>query len=196
MEQLDKDLLLDYEEKPPGPLPEQLKPWTAIIILLVGLLTSVLFGLYLDFRFIAATIVFFILVMVQMYNPRFGFYAVFVVLFFWAFGVLIYLPITIGFFIGETARFNFLPVIVGIIHLFVHGAFRYKDRVPTDTEMTEKATRFQLRVDYFKARFKSRTEEELLAIVKEDRLVPAAVEAARQLLTEAGIDLNESDDQE
>lgn len=181
MELLDNDLIEVEEQR-------SIFNWTAIILLWVGIGWCIANGYLGSFKNTVAIILLFMTSFVMYKYYPWGIKMTFGLLLMGALSTLDFFPYDIYFEFGVSnigVGIDLIFILIGAIHVLTNKkeASKFLGTVFKPSEEEAKSIR-QTKMNSFKKRFASRNIGELKTIAANDKLIPEAREAAKELLKE------------
>ncbi len=184
-ELLDIDLV-EGQEKDPQP---SMLNWIAVIVLWAGLVLCIVFGFY-DLKIFAAVVSLAIVSIISKRNFKLGVKLVFVVVLAGIFDLVTFFPVyySISIFFGENEiSFNVLLILIGLLHFYMNRAFlgyAPSDQNEEENRPIHNPNENRSSINGFKRRFLKKEIDELEFILQNDKMVPEARIAAKELISE------------
>jgi len=180
--------ILDSFDEEKGSSESNIKSWSSIVLLWIGIFVSVFNGLITDTITIVSIILLIIATLLTYWKRKAGVIFTLCIILLSVIGLISFYPIKyeIGISVGWVfLGFEVISLIIAAIHYYTNYedlGWLFKDILrPSNERLLAESRR---RIDGFKSRFSNKSVEELERILKLNELVPEAIQASRELLKE------------
>lgn len=164
--------------------------WISLIILWLGICSCWQNGSITDIRVIISTALLLMVTVVHYFNFDLAIKITLGIIILGVFQILKFFPahLTFSFEFGGLAfGFNGLAIIIGIIHFTTNWKLlsKFYNKV-VKNELTEEEAEIKSKekISLFKNRFLNKSDQELNVIINNEKLLPEAINAAKELLSE------------